>query len=122
MEGNYEQAVPIYRRAVTFNHEFGNLGAMARVMECMAFIDISRARSLNGEEKDQAMDQAARLLGAAETIRANADATMFPYEQDEYQQEVAALQEMIDEKAFSEAWAWGRGLSLDDAEDFAAGL
>lgn len=118
LKGEYAQAVAIYRRVVPIWREFGNLGAMARCIECLAYIEIHRGKNFNGLEREQTLSRACRLMGAAEAVRQNPEAIMPPFEKAEYQREVALLRSLMDGETFAAAWSEGRAMSVEEAEDF----
>ncbi len=87
----------------------GNRGAIANQLEAFGFIAVERGET----------DRAARLLGAAETLRELAGAAMLSYERAEYDAFVARLRASLAPAAFESAWAAGRTMSVGDAVAFA---
>src|SRR5947208_2917865 len=63
----------------------------------------------------------ATLFAAARTQFDATGLAMDPDEGPEYEKGLAAIQEALDEKAFSAAWATGKKMSLDEAVAFALG-
>jgi tetratricopeptide (TPR) repeat protein len=110
-EGNFEEAMGIYRRMLARWRELGHRAAMANVLENMAFID----RAENRPQK------AATLLGAAERIREEAGQDMLRPEREEYERELDALQGAMPAEALKIRWARGRALSTDALIALAAG-
>ncbi|MDX1415512.1 MAG: adenylate/guanylate cyclase domain-containing protein [Candidatus Promineifilaceae bacterium] len=118
LRGTFAEAIPIYQQAVIAWREIGNLGAVARCIECLAFIEIGRARQLSRVRQEEVLTHACRMLGAAQKIREDPERAMPDYEQVEYEEQVAALEELLDEGSFASAWANGRRMSLDEIEDY----
>lgn len=83
----------------------GNPAAVAHDLECIALI-------LAALQQDGV---ATRLLGAAEALRENASTPMIPFERMEYDPLLTSLRARMDESAFSNAWAAGRRLTMDEA-------
>jgi hypothetical protein len=63
--------------------------------------------------------RAATLLGAAQALREQIKSDMTPMERREYTRVVDDLRAHSDEHAFSGAWAEGRGLTIEEAIQFA---
>jgi tetratricopeptide (TPR) repeat protein len=64
-------------------------------------------------------DRAARLFGAAQTLRDQFGPPVPPVEQSEYDASVSKLREQLDRAAFSAAWAEGLALSWEQAVAYA---
>jgi predicted ATPase/class 3 adenylate cyclase len=107
--GNYAPALDLYRETIKSWREFGQSAALAHELECIAFIAVAESQP----------DRAARLLGAAESIREDVSAAMTAFEQPEYEAAVAALKTQLDDHAYTSAWADGRTLTIDQALEIA---
>ena len=79
--GELDEALSILRRTLPQWEHSGNRGAIANQLEAFGFIAVERGET----------DRAARLLGAAETLRELAGAAMLSYERAEYDAVVARL-------------------------------
>jgi predicted ATPase/class 3 adenylate cyclase len=108
-QGKFEQAWARYAQSLLGWQELGHLAAAAHDLECCAFMATTQG---NGE-------QAARLFGAAEHLRASANAPMSSTERDEYQQHQAALRTLLEPAALTAAWMQGQALTLDAAIAYA---
>jgi hypothetical protein len=64
-------------------------------------------------------ERTARLLGAAEALRAAIGLPLPPAERPDYERTVAAARAQLDEAAFATAWAQGRAMSLDQLVAYA---
>jgi predicted ATPase/DNA-binding SARP family transcriptional activator len=62
-----------------------------------------------------APERAARLRGAAESLREALHAPLPPHEQGEYDRHRTALREALGEEAFARAWAAGRAMTPEEA-------
>jgi predicted ATPase/DNA-binding CsgD family transcriptional regulator len=107
--GNLEEARHLYQQTIVIWQEFGQRGAIAHQLECFAFL--ARAQ--------EQFARAARLLGAAETLRAALDSPMTTTEQAEYDREVTALRAQMEAEADAVQWATGRAMTIDEAIAFA---
>jgi hypothetical protein len=59
--------------------------------------------------------RAARLLGAAEALRAVIHSPLAPAEQSDHKRKVSEVRAQLPESAFNVAWAEGRGMSMEQA-------
>jgi hypothetical protein len=104
-EGRYEQAETAYRETILEWQRLGHRAAVAHQLESFAFIALMRERPV----------RAARLFGAAENLRERIDIPMTKVERMEYEQQVAQLRAVMEDKAFDLAWADGRRMTLEEA-------
>jgi predicted ATPase/DNA-binding CsgD family transcriptional regulator len=100
--GNMREAEKLYVEAIHGWRDYGQPGAIARCLECMAFIAIA-------EKRDK---QSARWLGTAKMIREASHAEMIPPEQEEYQREISILRDRMDPVDFTSSWSEGKVLTL----------
>jgi len=103
--GNEAEAETEYRATLHEWQHLGNRGAVANQLENIGFL--ARAR---GDAS-----RAARLLGAAEALRAVAGTAMLSIERVEYDAELARLRAALAPATLAEAWADGRALTIDEA-------
>lgn len=109
-EGDYEQARRRFEESIALCRQLGDKPQVA-----------SRLRLL-GEVALECGDapRAARLFGAAEVLRESAGWNAISRgSRERYEQAVLELRAMLDEPTFSEAWAAGRRMTLDEAIDYA---
>ncbi|MEO6294834.1 MAG: hypothetical protein ABIP01_04180, partial [Candidatus Limnocylindria bacterium] len=109
MGGELEEAEPIYRDTIHAWLHAGNRGAIANQLESFAFIAVAR----------EALERAARLLGAAEGIREVASAPMLSFELREHDEAVGRLREGLSAASMNAEWSAGRQLTIDEAVAFA---
>jgi predicted ATPase/DNA-binding CsgD family transcriptional regulator len=102
MQGDGASARLLYKECLTL------------LFECNVFIE-QIAGSLEGlaslESGQGKLEQAARLWGAAEALREAIGAPIYPVYRAGYEQAVALTRTQLGEKAFSVAWADGRGMT-----------
>jgi hypothetical protein len=103
--GALDEAEGLYRETMVEWRHLGQRGAIANQIESFAFL--ARAR---GDAR-----RAAVLFGAAERLRDRAPAPMAAYERPEYEKEVGLVRDGLSDAEFSEAWAEGAALSMDQA-------
>ena len=107
--GKRTEAKRIYEETLRGWQNTGNRGAIANQLECFAFFAIT----------DEEPQRAAKLLGAAESVRAKAQSPMTDIERIEYNDFVARLRSMLNEAEFNKLWAEGRALTMEQAIQFA---
>ncbi len=110
-KGHLYEALAVYRETIHLWQELGQHAAIAHELECIAFIAFTLGR--NGEAV--CLEEAARLLGAAEALRESIHSSMTPMERREYETTLVELRAAINPAAFERAWAEGRGLSMEQA-------
>ena len=106
-EKDFSQAKRIYLDTIDEWRRLGNLGAVARCLECLAFIEGEQAGQTSSTEQSFHINRAAKLLGAAETIRQQNGSLMPPDEQGEYDRHLTLIQDLAPAQAFKEAWQKG---------------
>lgn len=114
-QGNYQPAFDAYQQAIRVWRDAGNMGAIARCLECLAFIYHARARELDAEPQPAVIATATRLLGAADAIRKASNSPMAALEQPEYDGERSAILALAGRDVFEAAWRQGQQISLDEA-------
>ncbi len=119
LEGDYEGARSLYIQTIKVWHELGNLGAVARCLECLGFLAVQQAKALPAAEGAPQLSRAARLFGASETLRKESRAAMSPIEQDEYDRQKDELDKLsagagLAKTFIEQAWLAGRNSSLDE--------
>jgi predicted ATPase/class 3 adenylate cyclase len=106
--GKMADAKKIYRETLTGWQDLGNRGAIANQLECFAFIAIT-------EEEPH---RAAKLLGAAASLRIKVQSPMTHYEQVEHDQFLAQLRLIISEPELNSLWAEGQSMTMEQAIQF----
>jgi len=108
-EGRFDEAEAEYRATIRGWQRSGNPGAVANQLECFAYIAVGR----------QQWHRAARLLAAAQQMRAAADAPMTDFELVEFDAAMSRLRTELGEEAFASESADGRLMSADAAVELA---
>jgi hypothetical protein len=103
--GRLDEALAAYRETIGGWVHLGHRGAVANQLENVAYVAIDQDRP----------DLAARLLGAAESIREDAAAPMAFDELPELQRFVERLRTMLAPAELDAAWQEGRALGFTDA-------
>jgi hypothetical protein len=117
--GEIDEATSLYREVVSGWRNVGQYGAMARCLECMAFVGNARAGSAGDESRSQYFIRSATLLGVAEAIRQAHNSPMTASEETEYGEELALIKEAAGESTFKNAWLRGQVMDPDQAVAFA---
>lgn len=116
LDKNFPLAVELYLETIVVWHQMGNRGAIARCLECLAFIAVEQARSQTGQtEQERLIRHAGALLGAAEALREASASPMTHEESEEFAPWVTALKAWVPQKAFEAGWRQGREMDLDGA-------
>jgi hypothetical protein len=108
-QGLHAEAAAIYRDTIRTFQELGQQPAVAHHLESFAFIAAAQSQPV----------RAATLLGAAEAVRERIKSGMTPMERREYARFVDDLRALPNQDAISKAWAEGRGLTMEEAIQFA---
>ena len=103
--GKLEQARTYYRQAITICHTYRLNYLVAEAIEAFASLDARLNRPI----------QAARLLGAADTIRRITDRPRKLPWQAAFDTHLALIHSQIDAQSFEQAWAEGQALTLEQA-------
>jgi len=116
--GDLPRAISLYCEVISNWVIMGNRGAVARCLECLAFIAIVQAK--DGPEAGLTfLHRAANLLGAAAALRTTSRSDMSIEERKEYEGNLARLQQSLEPADFSAAWAAGQALDITQAVAFA---
>jgi tetratricopeptide (TPR) repeat protein len=108
-QGAYEKALLYYRRTILMWQDWGHRGAIAHQLECFAYIAIARKQ----------VARAARLFGAAESLREVINSIRTPAEQTEFEGAKSRLQVEMGAGEFNEAWEEGCSISMEQAIEYA---
>jgi len=107
--GSLDESNATYRETIRVWRQMGNRGAIAHQLESFAFLALASVER----------PRAARLFGAAESLREAAGASMLPVERQEYEAAVAQMRLDADDSALDAAWAEGRQMGPEAAIEFA---
>ena len=107
--GELRPALELYRQTLRDWQHMGHRGAVAQQLESLAFVAIELGQGA----------RAARLLGAAETLRDLTGALRITQQRADYEFSLAALRAQLPAAELDSAWAEGRAMTMDDAVVFA---
>src|SRR5262249_30260885 len=111
--GRFALATARYRDSMSYNWEHHPLMEhIIPAIEGLAGVFMTQGHA----------EHAARLLGAADSLRADFDVPLSPINRADYERDVAAARAQMDEAAFAAAWAAGQALPLEQAIAEALGV
>lgn len=121
--GNYGQASVAYLETIRGWRKLGNMGAIARCLECLGFVALSLAQGFEREKRESRAGLAATLFGGAEKIREENQAEMLAIERVQYEQQIAVLKNLAsqgenDPTRLDKNWALGREMNLDQRIEY----
>jgi predicted ATPase/class 3 adenylate cyclase len=108
-QGDFATAHQMHAESLTLFRELGNRHGIAYALGAFAALASAQQQGL----------RAARLWGAAETLRELLNVPLSPSERTEYEQEVALTLAALGKAAFDLAWSGGRNIPLEQAIDYA---
>ncbi|MBI5304075.1 MAG: tetratricopeptide repeat protein [Chloroflexi bacterium] len=103
------RAFALLSAALTLFQQVGDRAGIAECLEWLASVSIAR----------HGLARAARLFGAAEALREKIGMPLTPVDRSMYDQAVAFTRERTDPYTFTESWAQGRAMTLEQAIAFA---
>jgi len=104
-QGAYERATACYQESLTLRQEAGEKEGIATALEGLAAVTGMQGHPV----------RAARLSGAASSLRTLLGAPLPPIDRPSYEQTVAALRAQLDEPTFTAAWVEGQAMALEEA-------
>ena len=110
-QGDLRQASALHRQSLALRRELGAKRGMAETLTDLAIV----ATQSGGPEN---YARAARMLGAAEALRARIGAPLPPVERRDFEECVAALEAGLGETEFAALRAEGRANGMDQAVSF----
>ena len=105
VQGAYERATACYKESLTLRQETGEKEGIATALEGLAAVTGRQGKPVS----------AARLYGAASSLRTLLGAPLTPIDRPYYEQTVATLRAQLDEPTFLNAWTEGQGMPLEKA-------
>ena len=107
--GNGLEALSYFRQSLDLAWQKGSLRQLAVAMERVAYAGVVVERP----------QYAARLLGAAEALRASEEMALYPIERARYDEYSNLARSQLDGSTFSACWAEGRAMSVRQAVEYA---
>jgi non-specific serine/threonine protein kinase len=106
-QGEWDASAGWYRRSLAIWRDFQDTHNVASILEGLAWPISAQGRA----------EHAARLFGAAETLRTVVGTVILPHWQADHDRAEAAARAALGEEAFAAAWAAGRALTFEQAID-----
>jgi predicted ATPase/class 3 adenylate cyclase len=97
-QGDDDRATARYEESLMLRQDIGDKHGLAECLEGLAGVAVAR----------QQLERAARLLGAAESLREAIGAPLPPRERVRYDRDMSAVRAGLGEAAFAVAWATGK--------------
>jgi non-specific serine/threonine protein kinase len=108
-QGDHERALDLYKESVRILREVSDKRPIAECLEGMANVACMQGQA----------ERAARLYGAAATLRAAIGAPMSPSERPVYDRMFAAVRNALGDQALSAYFAAGEIMGLEQAIEYA---
>ena len=124
-QGEYEQARARHKESLTLRRDLGEKISIAGSLACIGAVVAGSAssalarRPAGPPEQRAQLERAARLFGAVDTLLESTPAILSLDDRQLYVQNLALVQSLLDEAAFTRAWAAGRTMSMEQAIDYA---
>jgi hypothetical protein len=97
-QGDDSRATALYEESRTLCRDLGDKHGLAECLEGLAAVAVAQ----------QQLEQAARLLGTAATLRETTGAPLSPRERVRYDRDTSAVRAGLGESTFAAAWATGK--------------
>jgi hypothetical protein len=115
-----QQAVSLLSESLTLRGEIGDRGGVAWCLEKMAEIALTTGqRESSSPEREEDFRRAARLFGAAHSLRAPVNSKIDLVDQPEYERQLSLVRDQLDETTFAAGWDQGQAMTLQQAVDYA---
>jgi predicted ATPase/DNA-binding winged helix-turn-helix (wHTH) protein len=102
-QGDDARATALYEESLALYWELGNKHGLAECLESLAGVAVAQRQ----------LERAARLLGAAETLRQATGAPLAPGDRVRYDRDMSTVRAGLGEAAFAAAWATGKAMPLE---------
>lgn len=120
-QGDRQHASTLLFESFTRRRELGDKGGMAWCLEKWAEIAWIQAQGESAARRQQLLQKAVRLFGAAASLRASVGAANDRSDQREQERQCAAIRTELGERAYTTAWEEGPSLSLEQLVGVALG-
>jgi predicted ATPase/DNA-binding XRE family transcriptional regulator len=109
LQGDWDVALSRLKESIAIRKEISDKGGLVWCVEKSGQVMLGMKEEI----------KAVKLFSAAESIRAALGSTMDPFDQTQYQKDIAALRNGLGEETFNVTWNQGSLLTLEDAIAFA---
>ncbi|MFL5731579.1 MAG: ATP-binding protein, partial [Chloroflexia bacterium] len=122
--GDYDRARALHEESLTLRRDLGErAGIIGSIISLAAAIARKAGRELERAKEPreplEQLERAATLFGAADTLLESTPSVLSSDDRRLHEQNLALVQSLLNEEAFTKAWELGRGMSLEDAVDYA---
>jgi hypothetical protein len=111
-QGEAALALAYHQESLALRQQTGERSGIAECLEALGSLADTAGHPV----------RAARLLGAADRVRASIGAPLAPMQQPDHARQAAAAEANLGSTAFAAAWAAGRGLPLEEVVSEALSL
>lgn len=116
-----EEAAGLLEESVTLRHEMGDQGGIAWCLEKLAEIALIRGQRGPASRRVEDLQRAARLFGAAATLRAPIGSVIDLVDAPEHERQLAVVREQLGVTPFEMTWSEGQAMTLEQAIEYALG-
>ncbi len=109
LQHDWDSAFSRLTESVAVREEIGDKGGLVWCLEKLGQVELGKENA----------EKAAIIFSAAASIRAAMGSTMDPFDQSEYERDIAVLHKKLGEGKFNMAWNQGRALTLEKTIAFA---
>lgn len=118
-QGNLKKAAALLGESITLRREIGEQGGTAWCLEKFAEVALIQAQHESSARQAEAFGRAARLYGAAATLRAAIGSALDLIDQSDYERHLALIRGRLGQAAFKTIWAEGQAMALEQAIAYA---
>ncbi|MCW3100988.1 MAG: tetratricopeptide repeat protein, partial [Chthonomonadaceae bacterium] len=126
-QGDYDAARTLFPESLAISRALGGKVDIAYSLEGFAALIAADTAAMTvpveaqeaSRDTGDGMRKAARLWGAAETLREEIGSPLSPKERDQCDSRAAAAREALGDSAFAAAWEEGRAMTLDEVVAYA---
>ncbi len=117
--GDLEKAATLLGESLPLRREMGERGGTAWCLEKFAEIALTQGKRESVSKRDEDFRRAARLFGAAASLRTLISSTVDLVDVPEYERLLAIVREQLGLNAFETNWAEGQAMTLEQAIEYA---
>jgi len=109
LQHDWDSAFSRLKESAEVREEIGDKGGLVWCLEKLGHVALGK----------EDVEKAVKIFSAAESIRAAMDSAMEPFDQSEYERNIALLHENLGEEEFKKAWDQGRAMTMEQAIAYA---
>jgi hypothetical protein len=111
-QGDYAGARALHEESLALRREMGDKWGVAACLAGLGGVAV-------GLGQEAQVERGAKLLGAVEGLLQSLGAVLDRSDRLPYERAVASARSLLGEEAFEKAWQEGRGMSMEEAVDYA---